>query len=169
MRKKKLIKKSLKKMKKKSKKKTKSNSKQEDLAVIRLRGSIDLNSSVKDTLKSINLYKKNSCVVITSNPDSVGKLKRVKDYVTWGEIDKDTYDMLVEKRGEEYKRRLADSKEKINYNKFIEIKNKKYKKYFRLHPPIGGFRKKGIKVSYKKGGATGYRGKEINSLIKKMI
>ena len=36
----------------------------------------------------------------------------------------------------------------------------------RMHPPRKGYR--GIKQSYKAGGDLGYRGKEINSLIKRM-
>ena len=42
-------------------------------------------------------------------------------------------------------------------------------KPFRLNPPRGGFERKGIKVSFNSGGALGYRGEKINSLIKKML
>jgi large subunit ribosomal protein L30 len=43
------------------------------------------------------------------------------------------------------------------------------KPFFRLKPPTGGFERKGIKQPYSVGGALGYRGKEINILIKKML
>ena len=41
------------------------------------------------------------------------------------------------------------------------------KPVFRLHPPSKGFKGK-VKRSYTAGGVTGYRGENINSLIKKM-
>ena len=43
------------------------------------------------------------------------------------------------------------------------------KQFFRLHPPIGGFERKGIKKPYSIGGALGYRKEKINNLIKKML
>ena len=41
------------------------------------------------------------------------------------------------------------------------------KPVIRLHPPIGGY--EGIKRSYVNGGALGYRGKDINRLLLRMI
>ncbi len=43
------------------------------------------------------------------------------------------------------------------------------KPFFRLSPPIGGFERAGIKKAYAEGGVLGYRGKEINKLISKML
>ena len=42
------------------------------------------------------------------------------------------------------------------------------KPVFRLHPPIKGHPKKGVKYAYTLGGALGYRGTKINQLITKM-
>ena len=137
------------------------------LAVIRIRGQTGIKKDIKDTLKMLCLYRSNYCVVVD---DSLfGMIRKVKDYVTWGEIDDETYKLLVEKRGKEYTGRLTDSKKKINYKKFIIVNNKKYKKYFRLSPPRGGFERKGIKVPFTIGGALGYRKEKINDLIKKMV
>ena len=80
-----------------------------------------------------------------------------------------TFNMLVEKRGEESNSRESDSKGKIKYNDFVVINNKKIKKYFRLNPPRKGFGRKGIKHPYQSGGALGYRGEAINDLIKRMV
>ena len=130
------------------------------LAVIRIRGQTGIKKDIKDTLKMLCLYRSNYCVVVD---DSLfGMIRKAKDYVTWGEIDDETYNLLVEKRGKEYKGRLTDSKKKINYKKFIIINNKKYKKYFRLSPPRGGFERKGIKTPFTKSGALGYRKEKIN-------
>jgi len=137
------------------------------LAIIRVRGITGIEKGIKDTLNMLCIYHNNYCVVVSDN--LLGMIKKVKDYVTWGEIDDETYKLLVEKRGEEYKGRITDTKKKINYKKFIIVNNKKYKKYFRLNPPKGGFERKGIKVPFRKGGALGYRKEKINDLIKKMV
>ena len=142
---------------------------QKQLAVIRIRGLTGIKIKIEDTLQMLRLYKKNYCCVLPHNPVYIGMLKKAKDYITWGEIDDETFNTLVSKRGEEFNGRETDSKEKINYNDFISINNKKIKKYFRLNSPKRGFERKGIKHSFQQGGALGYRGTAINDLIKRMI
>lgn len=154
-------------MNKKNKTEPAKENKLKKLAVVRIRGITGIKKDIKDTLKMLCLYHNNYCVVLNSN--MLGMIRKVKDYVTWGEIDDETYRLLVEKRGEEFKGRITDSKKKINYKKFIVINNKKYKKYFRLSPPRGGFERKGIKTPFTKSGALGYRKEKINDLIKKMV
>ena len=141
----------------------------ERLAIIRIRGQTGIKKQIKDTMEILRLHRKNCCVVIDANPNTLGMVKKVKDYVTWGEIDNETFKLLVEKRGKEYKGRTQDSKGKIQYNKFIEVDNKKLKPFFRLHPPKGGFERKGTKIPFKLGGALGARDQKINDLIKRML
>ena len=81
-----------------------------------------------------------------------GMLKKVKDYVAWGEVSEALVQELVAKRGEP----SPDDP-------------KKTKKYFRLHPPRGGFERGGIKRGFKVGGVLGYRGDKIELLIRKML
>lgn len=141
-----------------------------NIAVIRIRGLINLRGDINDTLDMLRLYRKNYCVVLPNIPAIIGMVKKAKDYITWGEIDDETYKLLVEKKGEEYKGREADSKNKINYKgRYFVSDNKKYKKYFRLSPPRGGFEKKGIKTPFSKGGVLGNRKEKIKELIMKMI
>ena len=139
------------------------------ITVIRVRGSVKLNKKVKNTLNLLRLYRKNFCIVVDDNPSVKGMIKKVKDYVTYGEIDEATYKILIEKRGEEYKGREQDRKGKIKYKKFILVNGKKLKPFFRLSPPKKGFGRKGIKVGFKAHGALGYRGNKINELLKRMI
>ena len=112
---------------------------------------------------------KNYCTLLPSSPQYIGMLKKAKDYITWGEIDEDTVNMLINKRGEEFNGREKDTKNKIKYNDFVIAGNKKIKKYFRLNAPRKGFERKGIKQSFQQGGALGYRGSAINDLIKRMV
>jgi len=106
-----------------------------NLAIIRVRGVTGLKKEMKDTMNLLRLYKKNFCVVVPNNEKYSGMVKKVKDYVTWGEISSEVFNLLVEKRGEEYKGREKDSKGKIRYSKFMEIGGRKIKKFFRLNMP----------------------------------
>ena len=140
-----------------------------NLAVVRIKGSIGVMRDIKDALDILRLYKKNFCVVIPSNKNYEGTIKKIKDYVTWGEISDEMVKELTEKRGEEYKGRETDTKKKIKYNKFIVVNGKKLNKFFRLNSPKKGYGRKGIKEVFSKGGALGYRGEKINELIMRML
>lgn len=138
------------------------------LAVVMVRGLAKINQPIEDTLLMLNLTRKNQCVVVENNSVYQGMIAKVKDFVTWGEIDDNMLQELLAKRGELFKGRVSDSKNKYNYN-FFEFNGKKYKKFFRLNPPQKGFGRKGIKISYRAGGALGYRGEKINDLLMRMI
>ncbi|MDP3990014.1 MAG: 50S ribosomal protein L30 [archaeon] len=138
------------------------------MAVVLVRGFVDVWKPIKDTCQMLRLNRKNYCVVITNTPTNNGMLHKIKDYVTWGPISKETFAELVAKRGEEFKARTTDSKEKYSY-KSLEFDGKKYKPYFRLNPPRKGFGRKGIKIPFSKGGALGNRGEKINDLLLRMI
>ena len=139
------------------------------LAAVRIRGKTGVKSGISDTLDMLRLYKNNYCAVFPNNPIYAGMLMKAKDYITWGEIDNDTFKMLLDKRGEEFKQRTSDTKNKIKYENFITVSSKKLKKYFRLNAPRKGFERKGIKHTFQNGGALGYRGAAINELIKRML
>tara|TARA_Y100000310_G_scaffold201181_1_gene201253 strand:- start:79 stop:648 length:570 start_codon:yes stop_codon:yes gene_type:complete len=139
------------------------------IAVILVRGLVKVKKTVKDTLAMLRLTRKNHCVVIDNNPVNMGMIKKAKDYITWGEIDSETYTELINKRGQSYEGPETCSKGKIKYNKFFVHEGKKLKKYFRLNPPKKGFGRKGIKIPFKVGGGLGYRGEKINELIKNML
>ena len=115
-----------------------------NFAVIRVRGKVRLNPHVRDTLATLGLKNVNNCVVLLDNPVNRGQIRAVNDYTTWGEIDDTTLNALKERRGNENR------------------------KAFRLKPPRKGWERGGIIHNYKAGGALGYRGVEINKLIKRM-
>lgn len=139
-------------------------------AAIRLKGLVKIREDFKDTLKMLRLNRKMHCVVLEENDVVKGMLQKVKDRITWGEIDDDILKLLIEKRG----RKAGDvrlTKEEAG-KIFKETKEKSkvpdsIKPVFRLTPPSKGF-KHSIKQHYPKG-ELGYRGKEINELLKRMI
>ena len=138
------------------------------IAIVLVRGHIDLPQPVRDTLKMLKLTRKNFCTVVEDNKVYRGMIKKVKDYVTWGEITAETFNKLVEKRGEPFLGRKTDSKGKYSY-KTLKFNGKDYKTYFRLSPPRKGFGRKGIKMAFKVGGGLGNRNEKINDLIERML
>ena len=109
-------------------------------------------------------------VFLENTPQNAGMIRKVKDFVTYGEASDEMLKEVVSKRGAEYKVREQDSKGKIKYSrKYITVDGKKYKKYFRLMPPAKGYGRNGIKKPFSRGGALGNRKEKINDLLKRMI
>ena len=151
-------------------------------AAVRVRGTVNVKPDTKRTLQLLNLTRANHCVLLEEKPSIKGMLQVAKDYVTWGEIEKDVLSKLISSRGKiEGDKELTDDYIKSatsydNVNKLSEaiIDNKfKYKDIpnvktiFRLNPPKKGY--ESIKRSFANKGTLGYRGKEINKLIARMI
>jgi len=153
------------------------------IAVVQVRGAINMTRKVKDTLKFLKLIRKNSCVIVELTDSVKGMLLKVKDYVTWGEIDKETAKELLAKRGrivgnKSLTENYLKEKVKLDFdgfvNEFFEGKKKLkeipgVKSYFRLHPPRKGYERGGIKKPFSLGGVLGYRKETINDLIRRMI
>ncbi|MFB0560771.1 MAG: 50S ribosomal protein L30 [Candidatus Lokiarchaeia archaeon] len=153
------------------------------LAVIRLRGVVNVRSEINDTLKMLRLHHVNHSAIINNSPSYLGMLQKAKDYITWGEIDAETLTLLLSKRGRLIgNKRLSDQyiKEKSKFKTIDEFVKAVYEKQaklsdlpdikpvFRLHPPKGGFYRT-IKRAFRANGELGYRGEKINELLKKMI
>ncbi|MFH0870811.1 MAG: uL30 family ribosomal protein [archaeon] len=120
------------------------------IAIVLVRGFLHMTHDIRLTLYSLRLKQKNACTVVENAPRLRAAAVKCKDYIAYGEISEDTYNELVDKRG----KKDVDGA---------------LKKYFLLHPPRGGFERKGIKVPFNSGGAIGYRGDKMNELIRKML
>ncbi len=130
-------------------------------AVIRLRGNVNVNRKIRETLAMLRLYKKHHCTVVPDTPSYRGMLNVVKDYVAYGKIDAENLATLLRKRG-----RLTGNKpvtdeyvrETLGYSSIEEfakavVEGKanlkdlpELKPVFRLHPPRKGL--KNIKWHY---------------------
>ena len=152
------------------------------LAVVLIRGFVNLSPDVKKTLDLLRLRKKHACVVLNDTAENRGMLQKVKDYTTFGVVDEAFFQEILEKRGEVVGQTLISKSEtkvdckkiaseffagKLQLREFVEKYN--VKPYFRLHPPIGGFERKGIKMPFTKGGVLGQRNEKISELIAKMF
>jgi large subunit ribosomal protein L30 len=129
----------------------------------------------------LRLAKTNNCVLIDNRPSYMGMLYRAQNYVTWGEVSKETVALLLKERG-----RLAGGKkltdeavEKLGYKSIVALaeaiasckvefqKLPSVQPIFKLHPPRKGFKGK-TKKSFAAGGEAGYRGEKISELLKRM-
>lgn len=153
------------------------------MLVIRIRGSASVNYKIEDTMKMLRLHKPNHCVIVNGNKSITGMLKKVKDYVAYGEVDEETLVRLLRYRGLlKGNKKISNDfvKKNTNYknipefadalmNGKIQLKDvTDFKPVFRLHPPRGGFRGT-IKKPFNAGGVLGHVGNYINSLANKMI
>lgn len=151
-------------------------------ATVRIRGTVNVKPDTKRTMQLLNLTRTNHCVLLEEKPSIKGMLQVAKDYITWGEIEKDVLTKLITSRGKiEGDKEITDSyiKSSTSYTnidklsqaiidnkfKYREIPN--VKPIFRLNPPKKGY--KSVKRSFANKGTLGYRGKEINKLIDRMI
>lgn len=150
-------------------------------AIIRIRGLVGMKREIEDTLKMLRLNAVNNCVIVSEAAEYKGMLKKVKDWITWGEIEKETLVAMLKKRLRLIGNKRVEEKvlkEITDFDKFenfadellagrIKLKDfEKLQPVFRLTPPSKGF--KSIREPYPKGD-LGYRGKEINELLERMI
>jgi len=152
------------------------------LAVVRVRGVSDINKKIKETMNMLRLQKNCHATLMDDRPAYLGMLRKAQNYLTWGEISKETLALLLAKRGrlvgdtkltDEYAQKagkksldeLADAivKGEMDFRSLPSIKP-----VFRLHPPSKGFKGK-VKQSFTSGGVTGYRGEAINGLLEQMM
>jgi|TARA_Y100000310_G_scaffold288687_1_gene314573 large subunit ribosomal protein L30 len=116
------------------------------ICIIRIRGRVGLKKEVNETLNRLRLRKKYTCVILEGNKVQLGMIKKVKDFVAFGEISEETHKKLIEKRGKK------DEEDKL-------------KPFFRLHPPRKGINSK---LHFPKG-VLGDNKEKINDLVERML
>jgi large subunit ribosomal protein L30 len=132
----------------------------------------------------LNLTRVNHAVLLPETASYSGMLHKVKDFVTWGEVDAGTISTLLAERG----RMIGDKpvtdtavKSGSDYSTIGALAKaiasgeatlravEGLKPVLRLHPPRGAKGWGGIKRAYSVGGALGFRGKDIESLASRMV
>jgi len=119
------------------------------IAIVRITGRVKVRKDIEETLSRLRLRRKFICVVIKEpTKEQLGMLKKVTDFVAYGEISEETYKKLVEKRGKKV--------------------NGKLKPFFRMNPPRGGIDSKKHFAESRKG-VLGNNKDKINELIERML
>lgn len=152
------------------------------LAVVRVRGSVDVRKEVEDTLRFLRLTRPNHSTLVDDSSSRRGMLQKVKEMVTWGPIKPEVLESLLRKRGEllgggsitdEVVKNSTSYDNVEDFSKAIcegeaELDGvDELKKVFRLRPPKKGYNP--LQRSYSQGGAVGDRGKKINDLLLRMM
>ena len=138
------------------------------IAIIRIKGMVNINEDVENTLSRLRLRRKYACTLVDMNNNEInGMVKKIRNFVAYGEIDKPTLIDLIKQRGQN-----LDKTKKIDPEKISEIllKEKKFnntgiKPFFRLHPPRGGIKSR----EHFPKGVLGNNKEKINDLIKRML
>lgn len=153
------------------------------IAALRIRGPSGLSGTVEKTFTLLSLPRSNTLALMPSNNAVLGMLNKLKAYIVWGEVTKETLLLLLEKQRragnrsgftrERMKEMGCDSFEALAemiYNNPRVLKDlaaRGFRALFQLHPPRRGF-KRSTKALAGTGGGAGYIGAEINELISRM-
>jgi len=152
------------------------------IAVIRVRGHAKIQYTAVDTLNQMKLNRPNHCVLLPQTTTTKGMLQKVKDYVTWGEVNHELIARLLHQRGQIMGGdRLTDAYIKEN-SKFTSILSfakaldkgeakmtdvRGLKPVIRLPPPRQGY--ESTRKTFNDHGALGYRGDKVEKLIERML
>lgn len=139
------------------------------IAVVRISGKIKLKQPITETLNRMRIMKKYGCVVLNENPETMGMIKKVKDFVAYGKISSETLTALIKARGRMIGKKNApvENADRVasEFSAGKKFEDLNIKPFFRLHPPIGGI---DTKMHYPKG-VLGNNGDDINKLIMRML
>jgi large subunit ribosomal protein L30 len=154
------------------------------LLAVRLRGTAGDSPDVVRTMGSLLLERTFQARLLDNTPSNLGMLRTVKALVAWGEVSPEILGDVLVKRGE---RDGADGVDEsfvklLGKTSFEELAKAVVagevgiktlykaglKPRFRFHPPRGGF-KRSLRRAATDGGELGYRGADINALVKRMI
>jgi len=152
------------------------------LAVVRIRGSVNVPKKVRGVMDQLGLERPNNVVLIDDNETYLGMLQSVRHLVTYGPPSQGVVDMLLRKRGEVRglgrltNRYMSDKTTFRSITAFAEALHQgkaslndvpQLKRTFRCSPPSKGYRN--VKKGVEDGGALGNRGGAIDLLLKQMI
>ncbi|MBI5148400.1 50S ribosomal protein L30 [Candidatus Pacearchaeota archaeon] len=142
------------------------------IIVIRMRGHVGVDRKIEATLQRLRLQKKFTATLVRETKEIGGMLKKAMHYVAYDVIDKDMLKSLIIKRGMKVGNKKVSEKEitdKIVQDLIegkVSLQALGIKPFFRLHPPIGGF-KNNTRLLFPKG-VLGHN-KKLNELLKKML
>jgi large subunit ribosomal protein L30 len=148
--------------------------------VVRIKGTVNIPYEKGRTLQFLNLKRKFAATLVPESSAYIGMLRKLSEIVAWEKVDESIVRELVIKKGRTVESKLvSESDVPLEYGnldmlvksivedkvKLTEIK--KFKPYFSLHPPRGGFKRK-TKRQFSDGGILG-RNSMLPDLIKRML
>ena len=151
-------------------------------ALVQLRGSVNMNGDIQDTLAMLNVHNVNHATFVPETDTYDGMVTKVNDYVAYGEPSVETVALLLERRGEPLEGEgevtdewVADNTDYEDVEALAEalvaeettLQETGLAPTLRLHPPRGGH--DGIKHPATEGGMLGKQDTEtIDTLLEEM-
>jgi large subunit ribosomal protein L30 len=151
-------------------------------ALVQLRGEVNINGDIRDTLDMLNLGRVNHATLVPETDTYEGMIAKVNDYVARGTPSQETVELLLERRGEpadadgslddEW---VADNTEYESIESLAAalldeettLQDAGISPTLRLHPPRGGH--DGLKQPVSTGGQIGvHETAEIDDLLEAM-
>lgn len=138
------------------------------IITIRISGLVGRNKNIKETLHRLRLRRKYTAVLLKSTQENLKLLKKIRDHIAYGDIDKQTLLELIEKRAILKKKGYKIKPESIISQLEKDSKNLDIKPFFRLHPPRGGIDAKNHFGTSRKA-VLGDNKEKINDLVRRML
>ncbi|MFC7056878.1 50S ribosomal protein L30 [Halovenus salina] len=151
-------------------------------AIVQLRGEININGDIVDTLEMLNLGRVNHATLVPEEPTYEGMVTKVNDYVAHGQPSEETVSLLLRERGEPDSGEADIDDEWVTANTDYDsveelagalvdeettLQEAGLSPTLRLHPPRGGH--DGIKQPVSTGGQIGVHDTDdLDSLLEAM-
>jgi large subunit ribosomal protein L30 len=149
--------------------------------VVRIKGQADCPYWATTTMNLLKLDKKYRAIILPSQDNLLGMLKKIQHYVSWVELDTELAKELIEKKARKsgYQKVTAEDLKELGFASSDELatalsegktmlsKLKPLKPWFALAPPRHGF-KRSTKKLYGQKGVLG-KNKELGTIVRNMI
>ena len=139
------------------------------ILVIRISGMPEVDRDVDEALFRLRLRRKYSAVLLKETPENIKLLTKIRNFIAYGSISKETLSDILVKRGFLNNKKINKTEvervaEQLEQKKPEEIG---VKPFFRLHPPRGGIEsKKHFGVGK---GVLGDHKDKIKDLVRRML
>lgn len=151
-------------------------------ALVQLRGDVNMDQDVHDTLGMLNIHSVNHCTFVPEEDTYRGMVTKVNDFVAFGEPSVETIEKLIATRGEPLEGAADVDDEWVAENTEFDdiaglaeaildeetnLRDQGLSPTLRLHPPRGGH--EGIKHPTKEGGELGkHETEQMDALLEAM-
>lgn len=150
-------------------------------AIVQLRGEVNMNGDIRDTLDMLNLGRVNHATLVPEEPTYEGMITKVNDFVAHGTPSEEIVALLLERRAQPAAGGTVDDEwvtDETDYASVAELAEALVSEEttlseaglsptLRLHPPRGGH--KGIKQPVATGGQLGvHETEDIDILLEAM-
>jgi large subunit ribosomal protein L30 len=120
------------------------------ILVLRIAGQAGNKIEIDEALVRLNIHRKLACTLVENNSVNMGMIQKVKDHIAYNEVSDDLIKQIITSRGQTLDGKPVAEKDVPKILEDIKKGNWKIKKFFRMHPPRGGF-KKSTKIDASKG------------------